>query len=260
MTASGDFIPGDAQEFESAPAYPTLFGLQLTPALSGILLALLGLAGAVWLYFNLLSPTLQTNRQLRSEIAEKEALLVDQAAIQQQIEEAEQELAEAERLQSDVLSLFATEDSVDTLLLDLNARIQAANAGIQDENRRAKLNQFELAAGESGIITDSSLGTAVNNRLQRRVYNVSLEGDFAQTQSIVRNIERLQPLTILRNYESTTNPADQVIEIDAQGRVVQPAQPPRLTTTFNLDVLLPAPEGTFEAAQQQNQADGENAE
>lgn len=253
MTASGDFIPGDAQDFENSPSYPSLFGIQLTPAVSGLLLALLGLFGAGWLYFNLLSPTLQTNSELRASIEEKEALLVDQEAIQQQIQEAEQGLAEAEQLQADVLGLFASEDSVDTLLLDLNARIQAANAGIQDENRRAKLTQFDLNPELSGIISDGSLGPEVDNRLQRRVYDVGLEGDFSQTQSIIRNIERLQPLIVIRTYQSEVNLADQTIEIDARGRVVQAAQPPRLATTFQLDVLLPAPEGTYEAAQQQQQ-------
>lgn len=255
MTASGDFIPGDPQDFETAPAYPTLFGIQLTPSVSGILLGLLGLFGAGWLYFNLLSPTLQTNQELRANIAEKEALLVDQEAIQKQIADAKQGLAEAQQLQEDVLGLFATEDSVDTLLLDLNARIQAANAGIQDEDRRAKLTQFELVPDQSGIIKDGSLGPEVDNRLQRRVYNVGLEGDFEQTQSIIRNIERLQPLTIIRSYKSEIDLNSQVIEIDPSGRVVQAAPPPRLDTTFELDVLLPAPEGTYEAAQQAAQAD-----
>lgn len=248
MTASGDFIPGDAQDFEGAPTYPTVFGVQLTPVISGLLLFVLGVAGAMWLYFNLVQGEAQSNQQLKTDIASKEALLVDQDAIEQQIAEAETRKAEADQMRSDVLALFATDDSISTLLLDVNARVQSVNAGIQDEDDRANLSRFELDPELSGVITDGSFGAEVNNRLQRNVFNVAIEGNFPQTEAIIRSIERLQPLIVLRDYQSSLEFSDQSILINPQGQVTANNTATGIVTEFQLNVLSPAPEGTYEAA------------
>lgn len=244
MTVSGDFIPSEnGPDFDSRPTYQTLFGIPLTPTVSGILIAVLGLAAAIFLLVRFVQPALQVNQELNADIADKRQQLLNQEQAQQQIEEARQELAEVRQLQSDVLALFASEDSVSTLLLDLNERVQAVNAGIEDEDRRATLSLFEFDPEASGIVSDSSLGPGVNNRLQRRVFNVQLEGNFAQTQSIIRNIERLQPLLVLRDFDSELDLSQVVIELDPQGRLVQTGDPlTRITTSFQLNALLPAPE------------------
>lgn len=249
MTVSGDFMPsGENQDFESAPSYQTLFGIPLTPTVSGIVIAVLGLAGAVFLLMRLAQPALQVNQVLRQDIATKEQQLVNQADSQRQIDEARARLADAEQLKSDVLALFATEDSMDTLLLDLNERVQAVNAGIDDPSRRANLSKFELDPDSSVVVTDSSLGPTVNNLLKRQVFNVEMEGNFAQTQSIIRNIERLQPLLVLRDFQSELDTSNQVLQVDPQGRVVPVGQPTSLiTTSFQLNALLPVPESEMPA-------------
>jgi type IV pilus assembly protein PilO len=240
MTASGDFIPSGNGD---NPNVPTVFGVRMTPTVVAVLLALAGLGVAVYLLMYLVQPSWQRNQELRQEVATKEAQLVDQTEIQRRIAEARADLAEAEQLQADVLALFASQESLDTLLLDINERVQAVNAGIQDEDRRATLSKFELDPQASGLVVDSSLGSEVNNRLERRVYNVEMRGNFAQTESIIRNIERLQPLLIVRDLRSELDSTTQAIVLNNQGRLTPTGQPEtRITTAFKLIALVPADE------------------
>lgn len=254
MTA-GNFI--DGPELEEASSYPVVFGITLTPTVSGLLLVLLGGVGAFYIYQNLVSPVLETNAQLQAEVSEKEALLVDTGELERQINEAKERLTEAEALRGDVRGLFATEDSLDTLLFDVNARVQSANLNVP-EGRRAQLTKFELDPASSGVITDSSFGADVNNRLERRVFNVEMQGDFAQTQSIIRSIERLQPLMVLRNFNSELDTAASVSQINERGEIVVTDNYVVINTSFQLNVLLPAPEGTYEEANAP--AEGEEGE
>ncbi|MFQ3615395.1 MAG: pilus assembly protein PilO [Cyanobacteriota bacterium] len=248
MTVGGDYIPGEDYGALEEPNYPVVFGMRLTPRVNGILLALAGLLGAAYLLFNVVLPKWEENAALRADIAAKEQQLVDQGQAQQQIEAARAKLAEAEQLRADVLALFADEEGLDTLLIDVNERVQAANARITDPERRATLSKFELVpppAGPDGqpsdLVTDGSLGVAVNNKLRQRLYNVEMEGSFAQAQSVIRNIERLQPLLVLRNFTSTpTDPP--TLRLNQQGRPL-PNQDvePRLRTSFQVQALMPAP-------------------
>jgi type IV pilus assembly protein PilO len=239
MTAGGDFIPtGEPNEFEE-PSYPKLFGLTLTPTVSGILLALLGLGAAIWLFASVVQPTLQRNQELRTDVATKRQQLIDQEETQRRIQEARDRLAEAQQLQSDVLGLFATQRSLDTLLLDVNERVQSANAGIQDPARRANLSRFDFNTAESGIVEDGSYGSTVNGRLRRQVYDVEIEGTFPQVVSIVRSIERLQPLLVVSDLTSQLDTASQRLVLNTEGQVAAGQPEPRITAAFQLEALVP---------------------
>lgn len=252
MTAGGDFLPTDNDEQEGA-SYPSLFGLSLTPAVSGVLIALVGLGAALWLWFNVVQAALQQNQQLQQDVQAKQQQLGNQAETQRQIEAARVQITEARRLQAEVLSLFATEESLDTLLLDVNERVQSANSGIQDPDDRAALVRFDLNANESGEVTDSTYGAAVNNRLERRVYDVEVEGSFPQVVSIIRSIERLQPLLVVRNLNTQLDPETQRLVLDQQGRVSTTGQPEaRITTSFQLSALVP-----IDSAEQPQDAAGQ---
>ena len=236
MTASGDFIPLDGN---SGPSYPKLFGVTITPVVGGVFIALLGALGAYLLWSNLLQPELTKNQQLKAEIADKQQQLLAQQETQKRITEAKAKLQTAKQLQADVLGLFATEQSVDTLLLDVNERVNSVNAGVQDPAKRATLSKFGLNNEQSGTIADGSLGLAVNNRLKRYVYNVELQGTFPQTASVIRNIERLQPLLIISNLKSGLDGTQKIV-LDNQGRLIPANQPDtRITTSFRMDALVP---------------------
>lgn len=238
MTVGGDFIPGDGVNSD-APSYPKLFGVSLTPTVVGILLALLGLGAALWLYSTIVQPALQRSQELNQDISAKEQQLLDQQDTQKQIADARNRLQDAQQLRSDVLSLFATEKSTDTLLLDVNERVQAVNAGIQDPKRRATLAKFDFDAGASGPVTDGSLGPAVDNRLTRRVYNVEIDGSFPQTQSIIRNIERLQPLLVITDFVSELDPDSQTIVLNERGRLSPGQAESKVRASFRLSALIP---------------------
>lgn len=238
MTASGDFIPPDGEL--AAPSVPVVFGIRMTNTVIGVLLALAGLAGAVYILMYLVQPVWQRNQELQQEVATKNQQLADQAEIRRRIDQAKANLQKSKQTNADVRALFANEASLNTLLLDINARVQAVNAGIQDPDRRATLSKFDLDPATSGVVTDSSLGADMNNRLERRVYNVEMKGNFAQTESIIRNIERLQPLLIVRDFTSTLDSATQAIRLTSQGRLTPTGQPEtRITTAFKLIALVP---------------------
>lgn len=239
MTIGGDFIPvGDGQD--EAPDYPKVFGISITPTVGAILLILLGALGAYLLWTNLVQGTLQRNQELKADIAAKEQQLANQADTQKQIADARARLQSAQQLQADVRSLFASEESLDTLLLDINERVQSVNAGITDPAKRATLSRFDLNEEASGVITDSSLGTEVNNKLERRVYDVEIRGTFPQTQSIIRNIERLQPLLVVSEFNSDLDQSTQRIVLDNRGRLAPAGQPDtQITTAFRLSALVP---------------------
>ncbi|MGF1535269.1 MAG: pilus assembly protein PilO [Elainellaceae cyanobacterium] len=247
MTVSD--YPDDNQYYEAEPVYPTAFGVELTPNVLGIVAAVVGVGLSMYLLFRFVIPAFSRQQQLQQEVEVQEERVANLEDTQREIEAARAEQARAEQLQADVLALFANEENLETLLYDLNQRVQSVNAGIVDEDRRAELVRFEVDEAASGLVQDSSLGESVNGRLERRVYNVELEGSFAQTQSILRNVERLQPLLIVQEFDSDLDTSDQTVQLDAQGNVDSAAVLPqaRLNTAFRLDALLPAsPEATAE--------------
>jgi type IV pilus assembly protein PilO len=238
MTYGGDFIP--AGEMGDAPEFPKLFGLSLTPTVNGVLVGLAGLVGAYFLFSNFVQPALQRNQELNQDIAAKEAQRQNVEEFKKQIEAERVRLKTAEQLRSDVLSLFATSKSVDTLLLDVNERVVSVNAGIADADKRAVLSKFDLDAAATGPVTDGSLGAEVDNRLERRVYTVEIKGTYPQTQSIIRNIERLQPLLVVNGFKADLDIATQELKFDELGRLVPFGQPEtRITTGFTLSALVP---------------------
>jgi type IV pilus assembly protein PilO len=99
----------------------------------------------------------------------------------------------------------------------------------------------------SGIITDGSYGTLVNNKLKRQAAQVVFEGNFNQTQSILRSIERLQPLLVLKEVSFSlgggegSKPLARLFETRGGiARFLPNCQPePKITTTFRLEALVP---------------------
>lgn len=254
--ADQEFIPVEGQEEE--PNYPTAFGITFTPKVSGISLAVLGLVGAVYLAINFVQPVWEQYQTLKTDLETKQAQLQSPEEIQAQIEQKKVELAQAKQQNQQVMSLFATEKALDTLLLDLNNVVQ-------EKGSESQLLSFQPAEQQeqSNIVTDSSLGADVNGKLKRQVINVELEGSFDQIQSVLRSVERLQSLllvTDLRTEVSTPqglliNDQGKVVPVVIKGEKAIPGAKPTLKATFNLEALSPLNEeerkATEAAAQQQ---------
>jgi type IV pilus assembly protein PilO len=274
MTASDDFIPGGDPNYDAGPNYPVVFGITITPLIGGVLLALTGLGIATYLLLNFVQPEWDKYQQLDQQVKDKENQVAQQEATLKQAEQVKAELAAAKKQRQDVLALFANESTLDTLLLDINRQIDARNAGLAQARQaklascpawvrsnvkeveeqvgdlvaKARLKRFEPDVKASGVITDNAFGPQVNNKLKRQVVNVELEGNFNQTQAIMRSIERLQPLLVLRNAEVTLGEAASSNQklgtiYTAQGNTLRPdpkCQPePKITSKFQLEALLP---------------------
>ncbi|MFM7449463.1 MAG: hypothetical protein ACKO24_12805 [Leptolyngbyaceae cyanobacterium] len=280
MTFSGDLIPAEP-EYRPEPAYPVFFGISLTPVISGILLGTLGLLGATWMFFNLIQPALEKYQQLNASVQEKQAQLDQQEAIQKQLKQAEASLTEAKSQRQNVLNLYANVSTLDTILLDINRQIEQRNANLAQAKRdklatcpawvrdnlrevedqagalvaKSQLKKFTPDAKTSGIINDGSYGAALNNKLKRQTATVSFEGGFNQTQSILRSMERLQPLLLFKNVEvSLAGPNSQsprrLFEVNGNTvNFLDNCQPePTLTTTFQLEAPMPLTPAEMKAA------------
>jgi type IV pilus assembly protein PilO len=243
MTVSGDFAPsGNGQDFESAPNYPSAFGLTLTPTVSGILVAVLGLAGAAYLLVSQVQPTWEQYQALDTEVQDLESQVQQKRASLKKIDEVKANLEQAKQQRADVLALFADEKTLDTLLLDLNRLVSTGGA---------QLNSF--VPGAVTVVNDGSLGPAVNGKLKRQEVAVTLNGGFDQTRSIIRNVERLQPLLVVRGLTSQLDRTDQKLVVNSRGGVISPPGA-KLNTSFTLNALMPlTPEETAAATSQPKQ-------
>lgn len=234
------FIPNGQEEGEG-PTYPTVFGLQFSPPVIGVLVAFLGLGAAVFLFINFVQPVLQSNEDLRKEIAEKKDKLNQLGQIQLKIAQSKTARDEAKQQLAGVTALFANQNSLNTLLFDLNKRIEARNSNLPPDRVKAKLTKFEPDPQSSGIVTDSSLGLQVNNKLYRQVFNVQLEGTFDQTRLFLIDLERQKSLSTIKELKSVLAEATQRVPVERRNGQILPIEQPQIkvNTSFKLQVLRP---------------------
>ncbi len=238
--------------------YPTAFGITFTPQVSGICLGLLGLVGSVYVGLTFVKPAYDNYTQLKATEAEKLAQVAQQESgeLSRKMLDAEQKLRESEALRSQVLSLFSSEDSLKTILFDINQLVQ---------KHQAELVSFQ-PDGTITVVDDGSLGEGVNGRLKRQQFNLTVKGDFDSTQSLLRDLERLQPLLVVKGLQ--TNLAEEqfiidIIDVKQQGgQTVVTGQTKSkgndsLETSFTLDAILPlSPEEVAELTPEKETSEG----
>ncbi|MEM7725605.1 MAG: pilus assembly protein PilO [Cyanobacteria bacterium P01_A01_bin.45] len=241
-----DFVDAGGEFEDESPNYPVVFGVTFTPKVSGILAAVLGIAGTAYMVMNMIMPTWevfqeQTGKQtqLQQDIQSKKDSL-------NSIDEVKEELAKAKQQQLQVLSVFANEKNLDTLLLDLNRWVVAGNDLLPTNAVKAKLKKFVPDGLEPQPINDGSLGTQVNGKLKSSSISVDIVGTYDQTQSIIRNIERLKPLLIVKDYKSAlgTEP------VSADGKTKPRVGGAPIRTSFTLQALMPMNPDEVKAATQ----------
>lgn len=272
MTFTDDFVPvEDAEELEG-PSYPSAFGIELTPKVQGIALALLGIGGAVFLFTRLVSPVQRQLSDIQLRIDEKETTLENQAASLRQIEAVQAELDEVLTQREGIYSLLGDPTSFDTLLLDTNQQIERSNASIAGaiagnltEAQAATLTSIGLSQEQvNRVIQELSedpvaqraaftselfsfnpvglpapigdeYGTELSGKLERQIVEVNFRGLFNQTQNILYNLERLEPLLIIRDFDQSfaDSPGD-LSEEELNRLGIRP-----LNTSFTMEVLVP---------------------
>jgi type IV pilus assembly protein PilO len=239
MTYSSDLIDNDLANdisFIAAPTYPSIFGITFSPNVIGICLAVVGGIISTYLYVSFLQPQMTKNQELETKLSETQSQIDQRKDNAKKIAAAEQSLDRANAQKQVVLSLFANDKKLDTLLLDLNKLINI---------RQGELQKFvpDLPAagtGSSGaaVINDGSLGIALNNKLKRKGVSIAINSNFEQVQSILRTIERLDQLLIIKDFHADVDKTTQKIVIDAQGKII-PQPPATINTTFKLQALIP---------------------
>ncbi|BBD58071.1 hypothetical protein NIES2109_08400 [Nostoc sp. HK-01] len=238
MTLSEDLNFADqGEEFDSgASPYPVVFGISFTPQIIGIIAGVVGLFGALFILLNMVMPAWDNYQQQQAKSGELQGQIDQKKATLKQIDQVKKDLADAKQQKIQVLGLFSNEKTLDTLLLDLNRLVESGNAQVPPNAVKAKLQKFAPTTNKAEPITDGSLGVAVDNKLKRISINVEFVGTYEQTQSILRNIERLQPLLIVRDYQSVLAP----VQANTQsGKVIRQVGPPPITTSFQLQALIP---------------------
>ncbi|AFZ03711.1 hypothetical protein [Calothrix sp. PCC 6303] len=249
MTLSEDFNfeGGEFEEAGAASSYPVVFGITFTPQISGILLGLLGIGGSAYMVMNMVMPAWETFQQQQVKETELKGQIEQKQASINQIGKVKQDLAEAKIQKAQVLGLFSNEKTLDTLLLDLNRLVESGNDLLPANAVKAKMKKFTPDAQRTELVTDGTLGVAVNGKLKRAKVNIEISGTYKQTQAILRNIERLQPLLLVKEYQSTIQP-EEVLEI--AGKKIRRTGDAPITTSFQLQALMPlSPEEIAAAAQ-----------
>lgn len=250
MTLADDFISEDGSDL--AADYPSAFGITFTPIVSGIALAVLGIVGAGYIFMNMVKPALESYEQVKSQQQEKQGQIdqLKSGDLQQQVADLNAELEAEQELKSRILTLFTKEKDLDTLLLDLSSFV-AANKG--------KLINY-TPDSSAATIEDGSLGNEVNGKLKKTSIALEIEATFPQTQAILRDLEKLQPLLIVQSYSSKVSQPPIAVLSVGTGELV-PSKEAKLQTQLKLDAILPlspqeqaqAQSAQQEQNQQQNQ-------
>lgn len=240
--ADEEFLPEGQVE---TPRYPTAFGITFTPRVGGIILALLGLLGATYLFAKVVQPEWERYQTLQAEKGKIQQNIANLEAIQKQVDAKKAELEQAKQQNKQVLNLFGDEKTLDTLLLDLNSFVKSRNGTLR------VYSPGDTPQSTDGIVNDGSLGPEVNGKLKRKTIAVELEGSFDQIQSIMRSFERLQSLLLVRDFKIeraddlvvliNTDNGKSVLGVrkrENQQKVI-PGGKPTLKATFKLDALTP---------------------
>ena len=248
MTA-GNFAP-EQEEQKSGP-----FGLSFTPQVQGILIGVVGLGIAGYVIYSLILPILAQRTELDAKITESENKKSQLEKQRLRKNTAEQKREASKDRRSKVTTFFASDDSMQTLVLDMNRIVDQLNAGITDPEEQARLTKFEpvlpkppagptpapASIEELSVVTDGTLGSGVNGKLRRLIFNVGFQGSFSQTQNFMRDLERLQSLILVKKLDTKLTEQNPTVEVGIKnGQLISlPSVKPRLDTTFEMQALLP---------------------
>ena len=248
MTFSSDLIESDLvsnTSFISPPTYPSVFGITFSPTVIGLCAAVAGIGVAGYVFISTLQPQLTKNQELETKLAETQNQIQMRKDNASKIAAAEQSLDRANAQKQVVTGLFASDKKLDTLLLDLNKLINIRQGQLQKFSPDAPV----AGGGSSGaaIVTDSSFGIALNNKIKRKGVSLVVKGNFEQVQSILRTIERLDQLLIVKDFKADVDKTTQKIVADAQGKLI-PVPEATLQTSFKIQALIPLSPAELAAA------------
>ena len=239
MTYSSDLIDSDLvsnTSFLAPPVYPSVFGVTFSPIVSGLCIAAVGVGISGYIFMSYLQPQIAKNQELETKLAQTQDQIQQRKDNAKKIAIAEQSLDRANAQKQVVIELFANDKKLDTLLLDLNKLVNI---------RQGELQKFTpdlpvAGSGSSGaaVVSDGSLGTALNNKIKRKGISIEVKGNFDRVQSILRTIERLDQLLLVKDFKAEVDKTDLKMLVNAQGRLI-PQPEASIKTSFKIQALIP---------------------
>lgn len=145
--------------------------------------------------------------------------------MQLKLKQKQAELEEAQQIKGEVVNLFANEQSLESLLLDISNFANLTNL---------RLNSYAPQADKQKV-EDDSFGTLAQNNLQVKTYNLDLEGTFTQLQIFLQDLERLQPLMVVQNFNANTEPQNYVLQNNQLVAVGEPT----IKSTITVKAVFP---------------------
>jgi type IV pilus assembly protein PilO len=240
MTLSGAF------DQPKAAGSPKILGMSPF-LLYGLVAGLMGIGGAVAIYFSLVQPASLRVQQLESEVAainneirQKEAALKDRGRVEEELRQAQQQRTRLE-------AVFGSQQDLQVALLTIDQQVRDSGA---------TLRSFKPGAvATAGQVEEQTPGTEQKKPTQAKVpaeqttgllkkvtYEVELQGTYPQTLAVLRNIERLRLLLNITKFSIEAPTAR-----DEDGEVS------RLTTRFTLEAFVPLTPEELAARKQASQ-------
>lgn len=246
MTFADDFA---AEEQSLAGDYPTAFGITFTPTITGVAIAVAGMALAAYGYINYVKPAQEKYTEVSTKKQELQGQLakIQTGDLQLKLAQLEADLAAKQATKSRVVSMFTAEQDLDTLLIDLDNFILANQGNLIEYQPDSEIAPIE----------DASLGAEVQGKLKRKGIALTIEGTFTETKEILQDLERLQPLLMIQSISSTVSEKPTAIFTSNNSELVSQKQA-ELKTQIKLDAILPASQEEIEAAEKAKAAAEEN--
>ena len=239
MTFADDFT---LDEQDLGEDYPSAFGITFTPTVTGIAIAVAGITLAIYGFVAYVKPTRETYQQKTTQKQELQQQLnnIKSGDADLKLAQLQADLEASKVLKSRVLSMFTSEEDLETLLIDLNSFV-ASN--------QAELTQYQPDSNVS-VVDDASLGAGVQGELQRKGISLTIEGTFEETRQLLRDLERLQPLLMVQSISSTVSekPTAVLTNTTEGETVIVPKTEAELKTQIKLDAILPMSQTELEEA------------
>ena len=235
MTFADDFASDELLEED----YPTAFGITFTPPIIGIAIAVAGITLSIYGFVKYVKPAQATYQQTLTQRNTLQAQLnsIKSGDLQLKLAQLQSDLAEKKVLKARVLSMFTSEDDLETLLIDLNSFI-STNQG--------NLTQYQPDSNVS-TVSDASLGSGVQGKLKKKGISMTFEGTFNETKQILQDLERLQPLLMVQSISSTVTEKPTAILTSSNSSIV-PQKQAELKTQIKLNAILPMSQAELERA------------
>jgi len=225
---------------EPAAGGITLFGFTLTGKVLGIIIGIVGIAGAAYGTYTLTIPLQEQVDATRSAITSVEGEIANLKTQVAGKEALKAKLAEAQRKNQFVFSLLPTVDNMDTLVADINNQIPPTT---------------NVSIGQISLEIDSRMGSftpkEVSNSTQYSTfsYDINFDSTFPAAIQTIRNIERLRSFVVVKNIKLNKKEVLPTLLTFPQGVVVTPEDnakiianlPPVVGVSFTLEAYVPNP-------------------